>query len=122
MWWGGQCDLCGLSGARRGRKSAARGTADSYAKRRRRDAADGRAKTTSVKELANDVTVSGERATAYVTETFAGDGTTTIFQLSGDPFRPKKTSNSSQFLTDGFDVVVPEAQIGRSPIRDLILA
>ena len=41
-------------------------------------------KTASVKELANDVTVSGEmEPTAYVTETFAGDGTTTVFQLVG---------------------------------------
>ena len=50
-------------------------------------------KTASVKELANDVTVSGEmEPAAYVTETFAGDGTTTVFQLSEDPFRPKKTA------------------------------
>jgi hypothetical protein len=61
-------------------------------------------KTASVKELANDVTVSGEmEPTAYVTETFAGDGTTTVFQLSQDPFRPKKTANSAQFLTDSFN-------------------
>ena len=61
-------------------------------------------KTASVKELANDVTVSGEmEPTAYVTETFAGDGTTTVFQLSQAPFRPKKTANSSQFLTDSFN-------------------
>jgi hypothetical protein len=61
-------------------------------------------KTASVKELANDVTVSGEmEPAAYVTETFAGDGTTTVFQLSQDPFRPKKTANSAQFLTDSFN-------------------
>jgi hypothetical protein len=61
-------------------------------------------KTASVKELANDVTVSGEmEPTAFVTETFAGDGTTTVFQLSQAPFRPKKTANSSQFLTDSFN-------------------
>src|ERR1700677_2319893 len=47
-------------------------------------------KTTQVKELANDVTVSGEEEpSAYVTETFAGDGTTTGFQLSEDSFTPK---------------------------------
>ncbi len=69
-------------------------------------------KTASVKELANDVTVSGElEPAAYVTETFAGDGTTTVFQLSGDPFRPKKTSGSSQFLTDSFDEAVLDTQI-----------
>ncbi len=69
-------------------------------------------KTASVKELANDVTVSGEmEPTAYVTEAFAGDGTTTVFQLSEDPFRPKKTANSAQFLTDSFNESVIDAQI-----------
>ena len=69
-------------------------------------------KTTSVKELANDVTVSGEmEPTAYVTETFAGDGTTTVFQLSEDPFRPKKTANSGQFLSDSFNESVLDTQI-----------
>jgi hypothetical protein len=69
-------------------------------------------KTTAVKELANDVTISGEmEPTAYVTETFAGDGTTTVFQLSEDPFRPKKTANSAQFLTDSFNEAVLDMQI-----------
>ncbi|NYF91834.1 hypothetical protein RBB79_19385 [Tunturiibacter empetritectus] len=69
-------------------------------------------KTTAVKELANDVTVSGEiEPTAYVTETFAGDGTTTVFQLSEDPFRPKKAANSVQFLTDNFNEAVLDTQI-----------
>src|SRR3984893_14117111 len=41
-------------------------------------------RTASVKELANDVTVSGEiEPAAYVTETFAGDGTTTVSTLTG---------------------------------------
>jgi hypothetical protein len=69
-------------------------------------------KTTSVKELANDVTVSGEEEpSAYVTETFAGDGTTTVFQLSEDPFKPKKTANSSLLLTDSFNEAVLDTQI-----------
>ena len=69
-------------------------------------------KTASVKELANDVTVSGEmEPTAYVTETFAGDGTTTVFQLSEAPFRPKKTANSAQLLTDSFDESAIDTQI-----------
>jgi hypothetical protein len=69
-------------------------------------------KTASVKELANDVTVSGEiEPTAYVTETFTGDGVTTVFQLSADPFRPKKTANSSQFLTDSFNESTLDTQI-----------
>jgi hypothetical protein len=69
-------------------------------------------KTTQVKELANDVTVSGEEEpSAYVTETFAGDGTTTVFQLSGDPFKPKTTANSSLLLTDSFNEAVLDTQV-----------
>jgi hypothetical protein len=69
-------------------------------------------KTTQVKELANDVTVSGEEEpSAYVTETFAGDGTTTVFQLSEDPFKPKTTANSSLLLTDSFNEAVLDTQI-----------
>jgi hypothetical protein len=69
-------------------------------------------KTTQVKELANDVTVSGdEEPSAYVTETFAGDGTTTVFQLSEDPFKPKTTENSSLLLTDSFNEAVLDTQI-----------
>ncbi len=45
-------------------------------------------KTTMAKELANDVTLSGQiEPTAYVSEVFAGDGTTTLFTLSDAPFR-----------------------------------
>jgi hypothetical protein len=69
-------------------------------------------KTTQVKELANDVTISGEEEpSAYVTETFAGDGTTTVFQLSEDPFKPKTTANSSLLLTDSFNEAVLDTQI-----------
>src|SRR5438270_2201901 len=72
----------------------------------------GALKTSSVKELANDVTVSGEmEPAAYITETFAGDGTTTVFQLSQAPFRPKKTANSAQFLTDSFNQSTLDKQI-----------
>ena len=42
----------------------------------------------NVRELANDVTVSGaEEAVAYVQEIFEGDGTTTVFLLSRAAFR-----------------------------------
>ncbi|HEY1993588.1 MAG TPA: hypothetical protein VGG81_04220, partial [Edaphobacter sp.] len=69
-------------------------------------------KTASVKELANDVTVSGEiEPAAYVTETFAGDGTTTVFQLSQAPFHPKKTANSAQFLIDSFNESTLNTQV-----------
>jgi hypothetical protein len=69
-------------------------------------------KTASVKELANDVTVSGEmEPNVYVSEMFAGDGTTTVFQLSQDPFKPKTTANSSLLLTDSFDEATLDTQI-----------
>ncbi|MDQ2834055.1 MAG: hypothetical protein M3Y50_09990 [Acidobacteriota bacterium] len=59
---------------------------------------------TAVKELANDVTVSGEiEPGAYVTEAFAGDGTTSVFQLSQAPFKTKKTAHSTELLADSFN-------------------
>ncbi|HEX7159587.1 MAG TPA: hypothetical protein VF214_11270, partial [Edaphobacter sp.] len=61
-------------------------------------------KTSQVKELANDVTLSGEmEPAAYITEIFSGDGTTTVFQLSEAPFHPKRTANSSLLLSDSFN-------------------
>jgi len=55
-----------------------------------------------VKELANDVTLSGEiEPTAYISETFTGDGTTAIFQLAQAPFRVK--ASAAKLLTDSFD-------------------
>ena len=53
-----------------------------------------------VKELANDVTLSGQiEPAAYVTEIFAGDGTTTLFTLSDRPFR----ISTPTLLTDNFN-------------------
>jgi hypothetical protein len=44
--------------------------------------------TANVRDLANDVTVSGaEEPAAYISECFQGDGTTTAFELSGSAFR-----------------------------------
>ena len=44
--------------------------------------------TANVRELANDVTLSGaEEAAAYVQEVFSGDGSTTVFELSRGIFR-----------------------------------
>ncbi len=69
-------------------------------------------KTAAVRELANDVTVSGDvEPTAYITETFAGDGTTAVFQLSEAPFKAKTTANSSALLTDSFDKGVFNARV-----------
>jgi hypothetical protein len=46
-------------------------------------------KTSAVRELANDVTVSGAmEPAAYWTELFTGDGATTVFDLAGEPDAP----------------------------------
>jgi hypothetical protein len=46
-------------------------------------------KTSAIRELANDVTVSGAmEPAAYWTELFEGDGTTTVFNLAGEPDAP----------------------------------
>ena len=56
----------------------------------------------SIKLLANDVTVCGaEEAAAYVTETFQGDGVTTKFTLSNAPFEP--TVRAKLSLVDLFE-------------------
>lgn len=54
-----------------------------------------------VKMLANDVTVCGqEEPSAYVTEVFAGDGTTVLFDLTEEPFFPP--SSKTRPLVDLF--------------------
>ncbi len=59
----------------------------------------------AVKELANDVTVTGEREPgAYVTEMFAGDGTTAVFVLGEAPFH--ETGTKARLLLDNFDAGV----------------
>jgi hypothetical protein len=69
-------------------------------------------KLASVKELANDVTVSGEmEPAAYVTERFAGDGTTVAFQLKQAPFQPKVAGKASQLLSDSFNQGVFNTQV-----------
>ena len=56
----------------------------------------------SVKELANDVTVTGEtEPTAYVTEMFAGDGTTAVFTLGEPPL--KTAASKAKLVFDEFD-------------------
>ena len=53
-----------------------------------------------VRELANDVTLTGElEPAAYVTELFSGDGSTNTFRLSSSPFHP----SSPTLLADSFD-------------------
>lgn len=54
----------------------------------------------AVRDLANDVTISGEEEpAAYVNESFAGDGTTTVFKLSESAYRDSKRT----LLNDSFD-------------------
>jgi hypothetical protein len=61
--------------------------------------------TAAVRELANDVTVSGEEEpTAYVQEFFMGDGTTTVFELSEAAFRETvRTLVLDSFTEAAFD-------------------
>jgi hypothetical protein len=75
-------------------------------------------KTTMVKELANDVTLSGAiEPTAYVSELFAGDGTTTLFTLSDEPFRIgmptllTESFNQSAFNTQIWNVTDPGSHL-----------
>ncbi len=62
--------------------------------------------TGAVRELANDVTVTGaEEPAAYVSECFMGDGTTTVFALSEAAFRgTNRTMVSDSFTAATFDV------------------
>jgi len=56
------------------------------------------------RELANDVTVSGEiEPAAYIAESFAGDGTTSVFNLSLPSFRHGVTSLAAQKISDSFN-------------------
>lgn len=62
--------------------------------------------TSNVRELANDVTLSGaEEPTAYVEEVFVGDGTTALFELSRAAFRGNhRTLVLDSFNTGAFDL------------------
>jgi len=62
-------------------------------------------RTANARELANDVTVTGElEPAAYVTELFSGDGTTAIFTLANTPFHPARpTLLSDSFVTSALD-------------------
>jgi predicted RecA/RadA family phage recombinase len=62
----------------------------------------------AVRELANDVTLSGaEEPTAYVSEVFMGDGTTTLFTLTEPAFRgTARTLIDDRFEEAPFDATV----------------
>ncbi len=67
-------------------------------------------KTASVRELANDVTLTGEdEAGTYWTELFAGDGTTAVFNLLGEPAAPK--AGHSALVSEGFSLGVLNQQL-----------
>ncbi len=75
-------------------------------------------KTSMVKELANEVTLSGQiEPGAFVTEMFSGDGTTTIFQLSDAPFRVSKPAllsddfNQPAFNTQTWNIADPGSHL-----------
>jgi hypothetical protein len=69
-------------------------------------------KLAAVKELANDVTVSGGiEPTAYITQRFVGDGTTAAFQLAEIPFRPQVAGKTSRLLSESFDAGIFNVQI-----------
>ena len=60
-------------------------------------------RTASVKELVNDVTVTGAiEPAAYISEVFLGDGTTAAFELGEDPFTPAHTANTRYIVNDSF--------------------
>ncbi|QMV18842.1 hypothetical protein GOB94_09225 [Granulicella sp. 5B5] len=62
--------------------------------------------TSAVRELANDVTITGAgEPAAYIGEQFMGDGTTTIFELRESAFRPtQRTLLRDSFNEPAFDV------------------
>ncbi len=69
-------------------------------------------KTAAVKELANDVTVSGAiEPAAWVTEIFEGDGTTALFQLVEVPFIPTHTVNTKYVVNDSFNTGIFNPQV-----------
>lgn len=66
--------------------------------------------TSLAKELANDVTLTGEiEPAAYVSELFQGDGTTTVFRLSDPPFKLPLAKNKP--LLDSFSQGALNAQL-----------
>ncbi len=67
-------------------------------------------KTASLKELANDVTVTGaEEPCAYWNELFTGDGTTTVFNLLGEPEAP--SAGHATLLDEPFNESVLNQQV-----------
>lgn len=69
-------------------------------------------KSSVIKELANDITLTGAvEPAAYVTETFGGDGTTAVFLLSEAPFKTVTAGNAGHVVMDSFNQGVLNPQI-----------
>lgn len=63
----------------------------------------GMVQASQVKELANDITLTGEmEPTTYLTELFVGDGSTSVFKLTAAPFHPSRRSGGGTLLNDTF--------------------
>jgi len=76
--------------------------------------------TANARELANDVTITGElEPAAYVTELFTGDGTTASFTLAHAPFRSAKPT----LLADSFTgaTLNPQRWLLRDPGQHITL-
>ncbi len=67
---------------------------------------------TSARELANDITVTGEmEPAAYVTEMFVGDGVTSKFVLSQAPYRAPGAASRSSLLSDSFAGAIADPRV-----------
>ena len=67
---------------------------------------------TSTRELANDVTITGDLEPAvYVTEMFLGDGVTSKFVLSQTPYRGPGATSRSSLLTDSFSSAIADPRL-----------
>jgi hypothetical protein len=66
--------------------------------------------TGNVRELANDITLSGnEEPAAYIAESFAGDGTTTVFNLTESAYRD--TASYRTLVHDSFNEAAFDASV-----------
>lgn len=72
----------------------------------------GMVRAAQAKELANDITLSGEMEPAtYVTEVFLGDGSTSVFKLSAAPFHPSHRGGGGTLLNDAFGEAIFDGDV-----------
>lgn len=73
------------------------------------------------RDIANDVTICGEHeAAAYVTEVFGGDGTTSTFFLSGDPYFPPAAQTT--LISELFNEPAIETRVWSNPSGNAFFA